>query len=148
MMSAEATRSLTTFFESYRRAFGALDASAIARHFAFPAHITADASEIAPTTLTDEQALLHQLGRLFAMYRAIDVASARVVGLAATELSPRLFQAIVHWALSDRAGRMLYDFEAAYTLARSGHVLRISAIAHNEIPRYRECVARLAGGAA
>jgi hypothetical protein len=35
------------------------------------------------------------------------------------------------------------EFDAARTLARIGGALRIAAPAHNEIPRYRECLARL-----
>jgi hypothetical protein len=50
----------------------------------------------------------------------------------------------VHWALYDDAGRVLYAFEAAYTLASIDGALRISAIAHNEIPRYRECLSQIA----
>jgi hypothetical protein len=151
MTSTDAAETIRAFFESYRRAFERFDASAIADHFVFPGHITADSKEIGLTSVTDRPAWIGQLDRLLGMYRAIDVASARVVELMITELSPRLFQAIVHWALDDRAGRRLYDFEAAYTLAEVGDALRITAIAHNEIPRYRECVARLraegAGGA-
>ncbi len=77
------------------------------------------------------------------MYRAIGFGSARVLRLAPVELSPRLVQVMVHWALHDGIGRILYDFQALYTLVRIGDTLRIAAIAHNEIPRYRECLARL-----
>jgi hypothetical protein len=142
MISTDATHSINAFFESYRRAFERFDASAIVDHFAFPGHLTADSSEIGLTPITDERTWISQIEHLLAMYRAIDVSSARVIDLAADELSPRLFQAIVHWALYDRAGSPLYEFQAGYTLARSGDRLRITAIAHNEIPRYRECLAR------
>jgi hypothetical protein len=83
-----------------------------------------------------------QIERLLAMYRAIGVHSARALHLSATELSPRLGRAEVHWALSDAAGGLLYDFHATYTLARLGDDWRIAAIAHDEIPRYRACLAR------
>ena len=137
------TSEIRAFLESYRQAFERFDTSAIADHFAFPGHATADSSEIGLTPITDRGAWIGQLDRLLAMYRAIDVASARILELSVTELSPRLFQAVVHWGLDDRAARRLYDFQAAYTLAEIGNALRITAIAHNEIPRYRACVARL-----
>jgi hypothetical protein len=143
MEPTDADRVISAFFESYRRAFERFDASAIADHFTFPIHITADSSEIVLTAIPDKPTWMSQLDHLLDMYREIDAASAQVVDLAAAELSPRLFQAVVHWALYDRAGVKLYELDAAYTLARMGDTLRITAIAHNEIPRYRECLARL-----
>ena len=134
---------ITTFFKSYAQAFGRFDASAIASHFAFPLHVTAESIEIGLTAIPDERRWIEQVEHLLAMYRAIDVTSARMVDVTATEVSPRLFQAIIHWALCDRAGSTLYAFEAAYTLGWSGDRLKITAIAHNEIPRYREYVVRL-----
>jgi hypothetical protein len=77
------------------------------------------------------------------MYRAIGFRSTRVAHLEAAELSPRLFQALVHWTLHDGNGGSLYAFDATYTLAQAGDVLRITALAHNEVSRYRQCLARL-----
>src|SRR6266581_3874525 len=45
-----------------------------------------------------------------------------------------------------RAGEALYDFKAAYTLAETRPGLRIAAIAHNQIPRLLECIARRQSG--
>ena len=39
--------------------------------------------------------------------------------LASTELSPRLVQATVHWALHDRVGGILYRFQATYNEVES-----------------------------
>jgi hypothetical protein len=41
------------------------------------------------------------------------------------------------------SGHVLYAFHATYTLARVADSLQISAIAHDELPRYRACLARL-----
>ena len=57
--------------------------------------------------------------------------------LSVIELSPRLFQAAVHWDLRDRVGASLYVFMAVYSLAKIGLNLRVAAIAHNELPRLR-----------
>ena len=132
------------FFASYRAAFGRADAAAILEHFAFPCHITSEAREITLTPLASREDGERMIEQLLDMYRKVGVASARVLDLAANEISPRLVQALVHWALIDAAGNCLYAFEAAYTLASIGGALRICAIAHNEIPRYRECLARIA----
>lgn len=142
MAPVERMDAVRAFFESYRQAFERFDTEAIADHFAFPAHLTADAGEIVLTPVADRQAWIAQLDRLLAMYRAVDVASARMTDLGLTELSDQLAQAVVHWELRDSAGRRLYDFQGAYTIARAAHGLRITAIAHNEIPRYRACAAR------
>jgi hypothetical protein len=77
------------------------------------------------------------------MYRGIDVGSVVATGLATDPLSSRLVQARVRWALSDKAARPLYEFDAMYTLARHTETFRITAIAHNEIPEYRRCLAAL-----
>jgi hypothetical protein len=82
------------------------------------------------------------IDRILAMYRAIDVGSLEATGLATDALSSRLVQARLRWALSDRASRPLYEFDAMYTLARHTETFRITAIAHNEIPEYRRCLAK------
>jgi hypothetical protein len=143
MISSETARSVSAFFESYRTAFERFDAPAIADHSAYPSHITSDAGEIGLISIAAKQDWVGKIEQLLAMYRAIGFSSARVLDLAATEISPRLVQATVHWALHDGAGRALYDFEGTYTLAKIHDALRVAAIAHNEIPRYRECLARL-----
>ncbi len=142
-MSSETTPDVSAFFESYRAAFEHFDAPAVAGHFAYPNHVTSDGGEIVLSSITSKQEWIGTIERLLDMYRAIGVSSARVLDLAETALSPRLVHAIVHWELHDAAGQLLYDFEAAYTLAAIDGEWRIAAIAHNEIPRYRACLERL-----
>ena len=62
------------------------------------------------------------------------------------ELSPRLTQASLTMEVHGRAGEALYDFEAVYTLAETRPGWRIAAIAHNQIPRLLECMARRQSG--
>ena len=142
-MPRETALSVNAFFESYRLAFERFDAPAIADYFAYPGHVTNDTGEIVLVPVKTREDWIVRLEQLLGMYRAIGVSSARIVDLTATELSPRLVQAILHWALHDNAGRILYDFEAIYTLAYIDGAPRIAAIANNEIPRYRACFARL-----
>jgi hypothetical protein len=59
-------------------------------------------------------------------------------------MSPRLAQAAVRWSLRSSAGTVVYEFDAAYTLAGSGAPLKITSIAHNEQLRAREAVAKRA----
>jgi hypothetical protein len=143
MNTNETVTDVTGFFESYRLAFERLDTSAIADHFAYPSHITSDTGEIVLSPVVTKPDWIPQIEQLLAMYRAIGLTSARILNLALTELSPRLVQAVVDWALQDDTGSLLYSFQAAYTLAKIDDVVRISGIAHNEIPKYRECLARL-----
>lgn len=143
MSTSETVTGVIGFFESYRLAFERLDASAIADHFAYPSHITSDTGEIVLLPVVTKPDWTRQIEQLLAMYRAIDFASAHVLNLASTELSPCLVQAMVDWALQDITGSLLYTFQAAYTLAKIDDAFRISGIAHNEIPNYREYLSRL-----
>ena len=142
-LSEETTRSVNAFLDSYRTTFEKLDAPAIAEYFAFPLHVTQDGQEIGLAAIATRQDWIQSLERLLGLYRAIDVSTAGVLDLTVSELSPRLVQALVHWALFDGAGRSLYDFEAIYTLAQFNDMFLIAAIAHNEMPRYRECFKRI-----
>jgi hypothetical protein len=143
MAVSETSPSVTAFFESYRRAFDGLDAAAIAEHFAYPGHMTSDTGQILLVPITAKPEWTTQIERLLGMYRAIGFSSARIVNLIPTQLSPRLVQAQVYWALYDAGERLLYDFPVLYTLVSMKDRLLISAISHNEIVRYQECVARL-----
>ena len=139
-----AGRSLTDDAPRSGGAFERLDAGAVADHFAYPAHVASDTGgEVSLHVAADRREWTAQLERLLGMYRAVGLASARVVHLRVDELSPGVARAGVRWALFDGAARPLYEFQAAYTLVRTGGTLRIATIAHDEIPRYRACLARL-----
>lgn len=128
--------------DAYRAAFEAFDVSAIADLFSYPCQITSDAGEIAVTTVPTRAAWVPQIERLVEAYRTIGVRSAEFLELGTSELTPRLAQATVQWGLVDGDGQRLYDFTASYTLADRGEGLRISAIAHNEVPRLRAILGR------
>src|SRR5262249_23491988 len=64
---------VSEFLDSYRRAFAAFDAEAIADLFAYPCQLTSGDDEIAVTTVPTREAWLPQVGRLVAAYRVIDV---------------------------------------------------------------------------
>ena len=134
---------INAFFYSYRTAFEHQDAAAIADHFSYPGHVTSDAGEIALVPIANRQDWIGKLEQLLGMYRAIGVGSARVLDLTLTEISPRLLQAQIHWALQTATGERLYDFEAIYTVAQTGGAFHITALAHNELPQYQACYARL-----
>jgi hypothetical protein len=134
---------ISAFFDSYRAAFERQEAAAVADHFVYPGHVTSDAGEITLVPITNRQEWIGKLEQLLGMYRAIGVATAQVLDLKLIEISPRLLQAHIHWALHNAAGERLYDFEAIYTVAQTGGAFRITALAHNETPRYQACYARL-----
>jgi hypothetical protein len=143
MMWAEPAPSIEAFFQSYRAAFERSDVVAVAGHFAYPSHVTGDADEVVLMPVATEDEWIRSIEQLLDTYRRIGFASARVVELTAIEISQRLHQAVVRWELHDAGGDVLYRFEAAYTLAEMDGALRITALAHNELPGLRSRLARL-----
>jgi hypothetical protein len=141
--SSKITADVRSFFTSYCTAFIRQDAPAIAKNFADLVHVASDSGDDVNVHVETAAEWRKTIDRLLDMYRAIDVGFIEATGLASDALSPRLVQARVRWALSDRASRPLYEFDAMYTLARHSEIFRITAIAHNEIPEYRRCLARV-----
>jgi hypothetical protein len=143
MSATDIQASVSAFLDSYRAAFERGDASAVADHFVYPGYVTSDVGKIVLVPITARQEWLGKVEELLGMYQAIKLSSAHILNLALTEISSRLIQAQVHWALHDAAGLRLYDFVAIYTLANIDGAFRIAAIAHNELPQYQACLARL-----
>lgn len=143
MRSSKITADVRAFFTSYCTAFIRQDAPAIAKHFADLVHVTSDGGDDVSVQVATAAEWRKTIDRLLDMYRAIEVGSVEATGLATDALSPRLVQARVRWALTDRSAHPLYEFDAMYTLARHTEKFRIIAIAHNEIPEYRRCLARI-----
>jgi hypothetical protein len=141
--SSKITADVRAFFTSYCTAFIRQDAPAIAKNFADLVQVTSDVGDDVNVEVATAAEWRKTIDRLLDMYRAIDVGSLEATGLATDALSPRLVQARLRWALSDRSARPLYEFDAMYTLARHTEKFRIIAIAHNEIPEYRRCLARV-----
>lgn len=130
------------FFASYRAAFERSDAAAVARHFGYPAHITSDDDDVALASIATEEEWIPQVQRLLGTYARLGVRSAHVVKRAVVDLSPQLHQVLLRWALHDAADEVLYEFDASYTLASVDGDVRITALAHNELPRLRACLTR------
>jgi hypothetical protein len=147
-VSEGADRDVQMFFDSYRAAFERREAAAIAEHFRFPLHVTGDAGEVTAVSVPSLEAWIPQLERLLGAYTQLDVRTARMAETHTRRLSPRLAQTAVHWALENSAGKVVYEFDASYTLAASGGALKITAITHNEQLRAREAMLKRAPGAA
>jgi hypothetical protein len=143
--SSKVTADVRAFFTSYCTAFIRQDVPAIARLFADVVHVATDVGDDVNVHVANGAEWRTTIERILEMYRAIDVGSVVATGLATDPLSARLVQARLRWALSDKAGSPLYEFDAMYTLARHTETFRITAIAHNEIPEYRRCLATLEG---
>src|ERR1700738_4844346 len=142
MTSNETVPAVRALLESYRDAFERLDAAAIADHYAYPSHIASDADEIVLLQLSNRQDCLAAVEKVVAMHRELEAPSGSIRNLSIVELSPRLTQAYLTMEVHDRAGGMLYDFEAVYTLADTRAEGRTAPIAHNQIPRLLKCLAR------
>ena len=146
MRSSKVTADVRAFFTSYCTAFIRQDVPAIVRHFADIVHVATDVGDDVNVHVANGAEWRTTIEQILEMYRAIDVGSVVATGLATDPLSGRLVQARLRWALSDKAARPLYEFDAMYTLARHTETFRITAIAHNEIPEYRRCLAALEAG--
>jgi hypothetical protein len=144
--SSKITADVRAFFTSYCTAFIRQDAPAIARHFADLVHVTSDTGDDVSVRVETAKEWRKTIDRLLEMYRAIDVGSVEATGLATDPLSSRLVQARLRWSLTDKSAQPLYEFDAMYTLARHTEKFRITAIAHNEIPQFRICLALTRSG--
>jgi hypothetical protein len=96
--------------------------------------------------LSNRQDCLAAVERVLAMHRELEAPSGSIRDLSIVELSPRLTQASLTMEVHGRAGGVLYDFGAVYTLVETRTGWRIAAIAHNQIPRLPECIARRRSG--
>jgi hypothetical protein len=134
--------SVQHFLDAYRAGFEAFDVEAIVDLFSYPCQITSDAGEVTVTTVGTREAWAPQIERLVAAYREIGIRTADVLELHVMELTSHLVQVTVHWRLANGEGRSIYDFDASYTVADRGDGMRITAIAHNEMPRLRAAVER------
>ena len=143
MESVKITADVRAFFTTYCTAYIRLDVPAIMRHFADVVHISSDTGDDVHVHVATAGELTKTVSHLLEMYRTIGFKSAEVTGLATDELSSRLVQARLRWRLYDQSLRALYEFDAMYTLARHTEKFRITALAHNEIPQYRRCAAKL-----
>ena len=143
MRSSKITADVRAFFTSYCTAFIRQDASAIIKLYADTVHVSSDTGDDVSVRVVTAAEWRQTIDRLLQMYRAIDFGSAEALALANDQMSSRLVQARVRWALYDKAVKPLYEFDAMYTLARHTEVFRITAIANNEIPQYQRCLARL-----
>jgi hypothetical protein len=142
LRASNITADVRAFFTQYCTAFIRQDAPAIIRHYANLVHVSSDDGRIVSVTLATVDEWRKTIDRMLEMYRAINFGSVEAIGLGVDALSPRLVQTRLRWALTDKAAQPLYEFDAMYTLARHTEKFRITAIAHNEIPEYRKCLAR------
>jgi ketosteroid isomerase-like protein len=137
MPQRQPVSAVESFFTSYREAFERADAAAVAEHFGESVHVASDTGSgvrLEFMTGADWRGTIEQL---LARYQALGVSTAEPQNVEVVGVSERLAQASVHWALSDRDRRALYEFQALYTLTRDGTRWRIVAIAHDELPQSR-----------
>jgi hypothetical protein len=142
--SGDITAHVRGFFTEYCTAFIRQDGAAITKHFAKLVHTTSDTGKDVQVHVSTGEEIRKTIDHLLEMYRAIDFGIAEALALATDPLSPRLVQVRIRWALRNKAGDALYEFDAMYTLARHSDIFRITAVAHNEMAHYRRCVATLA----
>lgn len=134
-MPSDAATISGAFFDDYRATFETLDPDAISAYFAYPCHVTSDGEVPQVTAAGSREEWREQIALLVVLYGQAGVATADLLSLSETALSPRVAQAAVHWMLRDARGGALYDFHALYTLVRTGDGFKIAALAHDELPK-------------
>lgn len=142
---SDVSGAVATFFKSYVEAFERFDADAIAAHFAYPCHITSDSEPAQLTAVASHDEWKAQIEGLVALYQQFGVSTADILEREEVELGANVTQARIRWQLKDAAGGDLYDFRGVYTLGDLGDGLKITALAHDELPKL---MALLASGSA
>jgi hypothetical protein len=123
------------FFDEYRATFARYDAQALAELFAFPVHVVSDSEHIEPSSVASRDDWLPVLEGVLGAYRTLGVAGGEPLELELWELTSRVASARVHWELRRDDDSAVYDFTAIYTLALVGGRWRVTAIAHDELPK-------------
>ncbi len=126
------------FFQSYTQAFERSDAAALAGHFIYPCQIVGENTPLTVGVMNAAPDYVAVISRFLELYRKAGVVTGRILDFSLTELSPRLVSARLHWQIANEAGAQLYEFAAIYTLAKGDDGWRITAIAHNELPRLQK----------
>ncbi len=114
------------FLESYRFAFERFDLDDVLRHFTYPGLVVADAGAVRLVPV-DKRDWRKNVKGLLDAYRAMGVASVRLLESSARELSPNLVLAEAHWELRRANGEPVYDFHNLYLLGRVKDELKICA---------------------
>ena len=130
-----------SFFDTYRETFARYDAAALADLFAFPLQVVSDAEQITPLSIASRDDWVGVLEGLLSGYRTIGVAGGDPLEIDATELTPRITSARVHWRLLREDGSAIYEFTAVYTLVLAGGQPRVAGIAHDELPKLTAALA-------
>jgi hypothetical protein len=107
-------------------------------------HVTNDTGDGVTTYAFDaKRDWMPQVHDLLEMYGKIGAAGAAIREVRVVEVDTQVLQATLDWDIRGASGESLYRFRASYTLASTGDSYRITAIANNELSRYREAFLRL-----
>jgi hypothetical protein len=126
------------FLEAYASAFERMDKEAVADRYGYPAHAVTYDGGVGLVAVPTREAWTAVIERILEMYRAMGVRRAAMRDLRVTEVSAQVAQARLVWTLHGEGGRLLYEFEATYTLALlAGELKIVQVITENEQPKFR-----------
>jgi hypothetical protein len=126
---------LRTFFDDYRTTFASFDLDALGALFTFPMHVVSATDDEVSVAVYDGDAWPAVLEMLFGAYRGLGVAGAELLAFETSAVSPDVASVRVHWELRRNDGSSVYDFTAVYTVVVVDGALRVTAIAHDELPQ-------------
>lgn len=132
------TDQVRAFLDGYASAFQRLDKDAVADRYGYPAHAVTYNGGVGLVAIPSREAWTAVIERILQMYGAMGVRRAAMRELRVTDVSPQVAQARLVWALHGEGDRLLYEFEATYTLALLENELKIvQVITENEQPKFR-----------
>jgi hypothetical protein len=127
------------FLEDYASAFARADKAAVADRYGYPAHAVTHDGGVGLVAVPSREVWTAVVERILEMYRAMGVHRAELRDVRVTDVSAEVAQARVVWVLHGKGDRLLYEFEATYTLALLESRLKIvQVITENEQPKFRD----------
>lgn len=136
---------LQTFFDEYRATFASFDLAALAKLFAFPLHVVSATGGEPSISVSDEAGWPGVLEALFGAYQALGVVDADPLAFEVAEVAGDVGSVHVHWQLRRDDGSPVYDFTAIYTVVLLEGGYRVSAIAHDELPKLAAAMSAASG---
>ncbi|HYD52028.1 MAG TPA: hypothetical protein VEA99_05350 [Gemmatimonadaceae bacterium] len=131
------------FLDSYRAAFERRDIDGIVDLFTFPCHVTGDGEPASLEIASSREDFRPIIQRILDAYERIGLKSPTIESVWTDTISPRLAVVRVGWHLRNADEATLYEFTSVYTLAEVEGRLRVSAVAHDELPKLRAALRRV-----
>lgn len=138
MAGTDRVELVRAFLQRYASAFERMDKDAVADHFGYPLHVVTYGDTVGLLGAPSRDDWVAVIERILDLYRTIGVRRASVGDLRVVQRSDQVVEASVRWTLRGEGDRLLYEFDAAYTLAwLDGRPKIVQIVAESERPKAR-----------